>query len=133
VKGGVVAGKTFGREAASYGECFRHVDSAWQAQRRYNPPMTLKPDQKIEIAPDVLFQEVGGETVLLDLESEQYFGLDAVGTRIWALLGEGACIGAVVDTLLQEYEVERATLESDVEELIVRLSEAGLVHLGDEA
>jgi len=95
--------------------------------------MTLKPDQKIQIAPDVLFQEVSGETVLLDLESERYFGLDAVGTRIWTLLGEGARIGAVVDTLLQEYEVERATLESDVEELIVRLSEAGLVRLGDEA
>ena len=37
--------------------------------------------------------------VLLDLESERYFGLDPVGTRIWALLGEGASIGAVVETL----------------------------------
>ena len=45
---------------------------------------------RIEISEDVLFQEVGGETVLLDLASEQYFGLDAVGTRIWQLLGEGA-------------------------------------------
>ena len=95
--------------------------------------MALKPEQKIQIAPDVLFQEVGGETVLLDLESERYFGLDTVGTRIWALLGEGASIGAVVETLLQEYEVERATLELDVEELIDKLSEAGLVRLGDEA
>jgi len=95
--------------------------------------MALNPDQTIQVAPDVLFQEVGGETVLLDLESERYFGLDAVGTRIWALIGEGAPVGAMVDTLLQEYEVERATLESDVEELILRLSEAGLVRLSDEA
>jgi len=93
--------------------------------------MTLKPDQTIQIAPDVLFQEVSGETVLLDLESEQYFGLDAVGTRIWALIGEGVSVGEMVDTLLQEYEVERATLQSDVEELVGKLSEAGLVRLGD--
>jgi hypothetical protein len=94
--------------------------------------MELKPEQRIEIAPDVLFQEVGGETVLLDLESEQYFGLDAVGTRIWALIGEGLSVGGMIDTLLQEYEVERATLESDVEELLVRLSEAGLIRLGSD-
>ena len=94
--------------------------------------MTLNPDQQIEIAPDVLFQEVSGETVLLDLESERSFGLDEVGTRIWALIGEGARVGTVVDTLLQEYEVERERLESDVEELLSKLSEAGLIRLGDE-
>lgn len=94
--------------------------------------MDLNPKQTIEISPDVLFQEVGGETVLLDLESEHYFGLDAVGTRIWGLLGEGASVGAVVDTLLQEYEVERATLEADVAELISRLAEAGLIRFADE-
>lgn len=101
-------------------------------QRRYNLSMALNPDQHIQIAPDVLFQEVGGETVLLDLESELYFGLDAVGTRIWTLLAEGASVGAVVETLLQEYEVERATLEADVSELLSKLSEAGLIRLADE-
>jgi hypothetical protein len=88
--------------------------------------------QRIEISPDVLFQEVGGETVLLDLESEHYFGLDAVGTRIWGLLGEGVSVAAMVDTLLQEYEVERATLEADVAELLSRLAEAGLIRFADE-
>ena len=87
--------------------------------------------QRIEISPDVLFQEVGGETVLLDLESEHYFGLDAVGTRIWGLLGEGASVGAVVDTLLQEYEVERETLEADVAALLSRLAEAGLIRFAE--
>ena len=88
--------------------------------------------QRIAISPDVLFQEVGGETVLLDLESEHYFGLDAVGTRIWGLLGEGVSVAAMVDTLLQEYEVERATLEADVAELLSRLAEAGLIRFADE-
>ena len=88
---------------------------------------------KIEISEDVLFQEVSGETVLLDLASEQYFGLDSVGTRIWALLNEGAGADAVVDTLLAEYEVERATLAADVDELLARLAEAGLIRFVDAA
>ena len=86
---------------------------------------------KIEISADVLFQEVSGETVLLDLASEQYFGLDAVGTRIWALLNEGAAAEAVVDTLLAEYAVERETLAADVDELLARLAEVGLIRFVD--
>lgn len=88
---------------------------------------------RIEISEDVLFQEVSGETVLLDLASEQYFGLDSVGTRIWALLNEGAAADTVVDTLLGEYEVERATLAADVDELLARLAEAGLIRFVDAA
>jgi hypothetical protein len=88
---------------------------------------------KIAISEDVLFQEVSGETVLLDLASEQYFGLDAVGTRVWQLIGEGATTAAVVDTLLGEYEVERATLAADVDELLARLAEAGLIRFVDAA
>jgi hypothetical protein len=89
-------------------------------------------DRAIEISPDVLFQEVSGETVLLDLESEKYFGLDAVGTRIWGMIGEGVSVGAMVDTLLQEYEVERDTLEADVAALLSRLAEAGLIRFAEE-
>jgi len=94
--------------------------------------MTELPERKIKISPDVLFQEVSGETVLLDLESEHYFGLDAVGTRIWGLIGEGVSVDAMVDTLLQEYEVERETLEADVAELLSRLVEAGLIRFAEE-
>jgi hypothetical protein len=88
---------------------------------------------KIEISDEVLFQEVSGETVLLDLDSEQYFGLDAVGTRVWQLIGAGATAEAVVDTLLEEYEVERDELAADVAELLDRLAEAGLIRWVAEA
>ncbi len=40
------------------------------------------------ISPDVLFRELAGEAVLLDLKSQRYFGLGEVGTRIWQLLDE---------------------------------------------
>ena len=89
--------------------------------------MGIQSDQVFKTSRDVLFQEVGGETVLLDLASEQYFGLDAVGTRVWQLLNEGLGQGETVDTLLDEYEVERERLEADVRELLASLLDAGLI------
>lgn len=89
--------------------------------------MQTDKELKFTISPDVLYQEVSGESVLLDLASENYFGLDAIGTRIWALLDSGANLGDVLRALEEEYEVDRETLESDVSELLDKLLEAGLV------
>jgi len=89
--------------------------------------MEISPESTATLSPDVLFQEVGGEMVLLDLASEQYFGLDEVGVRIWTLLAEGASVGRILDALEAEYDVERAVLERDVDALLDELAEAGLV------
>ena len=89
--------------------------------------MEILDDQRFAVSPDVLFQEVSGETVLLDLASEQYFGLDEVGTRIWALLNEGSDLGGIIERLLEEYAVGREELERDVRALLGQLLEAGLI------
>ena len=82
--------------------------------------------QKITISKEALSQEVNGETVILDLQSESYFGLDEVGTRIWQLLQEEKDLQKVFDALLQEYDVEAEQLEQDLIELVDKLIEAGL-------
>lgn len=68
----------------------------------------------------------------MDLSSEQYFGLDAVGTRVWNLLDQGTAPADLLSILLREYEVEQLQLESDIEELLGQLLEAGLVRVGAE-
>lgn len=85
--------------------------------------------QKVTISPEVLSQEVDGETVLLDLQSESYFGLDEVGTRIWQLLNETSNLQTVFDTLLDEYDVDEQQLDKDLQDHVARLIEAGLVSL----
>jgi len=85
--------------------------------------------KKITISKDALSQEVNGETVILDLKSESYFGLDKVGTRIWQLLQEHNDTQLVLETMLNEYDVDSARLKSDMDELLEKLSEAGLVNL----
>ena len=89
--------------------------------------MEIGKNECFSIPEDVLFQDVNDEVVLLDLASEHYFGLDEVGARIWMLLKEQKAAGEIVEELLQEYEVDRADLESDVHELLAQLLEAGLI------
>jgi hypothetical protein len=83
--------------------------------------------RKLSPAPDVLIQTVVGEAVLLDLRSQKYFGLNQVGTRAWQLLAETGDAGAVRSRLAQEFHVEGAQLERDLDDLFARLLKAGLV------
>lgn len=78
-------------------------------------------------SPSVLFQEIEGETVLLDLEREHYYSLDAVGSRIWQLLAEHGDVDKLVSAMLTEFDVDEATLRRDVAELLERLKAEGLI------
>lgn len=77
--------------------------------------------------PKVLCQVLDGETVLLNLESERYFGLDRVGTRLWELLLETDSVETAVQRMLGEFDVAEAVLRSDVERLLGELVAAGLL------
>ncbi|MFT7221795.1 MAG: hypothetical protein ACI8Z1_003418 [Candidatus Azotimanducaceae bacterium] len=78
---------------------------------------------------DAIAQEVNGETVILDLKSEQYFSLDTVGTRVWQLLQETTSLRQIFDQLVTEYEVEPEQLEEDLGALIDSLVQEGLIAL----
>lgn len=88
--------------------------------------------QTISITPDILSQEVSGETVFLNLNSESYFGLDNVGTRIWQLLQEYGDLQKVLDAMLREYDVEEDQMEIDLSELVAKLVEVGIVEIGGD-
>lgn len=85
------------------------------------------PGSRWRHSPDVTSTREGDSTVLLDHRAGAYFGLDEVGTRVWELLGTGASLTAVVDTLAEEYEVPRAVLERDTTEIVSRLRQSNLL------
>jgi hypothetical protein len=85
--------------------------------------------QHIIIPEGVLLRELSGEAVILNLNTEHYFGLDAVGTRMWALLSSSPTIQAAFDALLAEYAVDADTLRRDLTDFIVNLAEHGLLEL----
>jgi hypothetical protein len=84
-------------------------------------------DTKLSIPQQVMSRLVGDETVLLDLESGIYFGLDGVGKRIWEKIGEGLTLGEVAEVIVSEYEVDEAQAQSDVIEFVTNLVERGLL------
>jgi Coenzyme PQQ synthesis protein D (PqqD) len=83
--------------------------------------------RQLAAMPDVLMQTVVGESVLLDLRSQKYFGLNQVGTRVWQLLQETGDVGDIRARLLAEYDVQPDQLERDLDDLLERLLRAGLV------
>ena len=86
-------------------------------------------NQKITFAETVFAQEVDGEMVLLDMESENYFGLDEVGTAIWQAMQEKETLKEVFEVLLDQYEVEEEMLEHDLSDFVGKLVESGLVEV----
>ncbi|HET8564162.1 MAG TPA: PqqD family protein [Candidatus Binatia bacterium] len=86
----------------------------------------------IRISDDVLFRDLSGEAVILNLSSGVYFGLDEVGTRMWDLFAEHGACEKVIQILLGEYQVEETRLRQDVDDLIRQLSEKGLVKIDTE-
>jgi hypothetical protein len=94
--------------------------------------MAISFQSRISAPSDVLVSEVGGESVLLNLKSERYFGLDEIGTRMWKALTSSDSIQTAYEALLAEYDVDEARLRQDMEELIGKLAEQGLVDVGGE-
>jgi hypothetical protein len=87
----------------------------------------MKLSDKAGIPEQVMARQLGEETVILDLGSGTYFGLEEAGSRIWQLLTEGKTLGEVCDAVLEEYDVEREVLECDVLELTQQLRRQGLL------
>lgn len=86
-------------------------------------------DKTVSIMPDVLSREVSGETVLLNLKNERYYGLNEVGTRIWQLLKEQGDLQRVYVTLLQEYDIDNRQLVDDINKIVNDLVMEGLIEL----
>ncbi len=86
----------------------------------------------VRITDDVIFNDLQGEVVLLNLKTGTYFGLDPVGTRAWQLIQDHGCLGSVKDAMLREYEVSAEDLWEDLQDLVIRLADKGLVEVIDE-
>lgn len=84
---------------------------------------------KTTVPRDVLFRELDGEAVLLNLADETYYGLDEVGTRIWQALAESDSIEKAMNQVRVEYDVDDQTLAEDMSELIGELVRRGLLYV----
>lgn len=94
--------------------------------------MAVSLASRVTVPPSVLVSNVGEESVLLNLDSERYFGLDPVGTRMWEVLGTLGTVESAYEALLAEFDVDPERLRHDLYELIEKLREHGLIEVADE-
>ena len=83
--------------------------------------------QTITVSSHVTFQQVGDETVLLNLASGQYFGLNTVGTRIWQLLTQGHNRSQICQIIATEFSAPMTDIERDTDALLTALLDNGLI------
>jgi hypothetical protein len=71
-----------------------------------------------QLKPDILSSQIGEEIVLLDMASGKYYKIDEIGSTIWSLIKEPKTIDEIVDLILVDFDVDRATCVSDVSKFL---------------
>ncbi len=74
-----------------------------------------------------MMQQVDGDSVLLDIDSGEYFSLNEVGSRVWELCDGTRSLASIAEAICAQYEVQPSTALSDASELLESLAGAGLV------
>jgi len=92
-----------------------------------DPEKALRDESTLSVPEYVLARRSGSETVLLNLDNEQYYGLSGVGTRLWELLEAGTTFGRALAALLAEYDIDRDALVADITRTVIDLQKSGLV------
>lgn len=94
--------------------------------------MAISFSMRIVVPADTLINVIGGESVILNIKSERYYGLDDVGTGMWQALTTTGSIQMAYEVLLNEYEVDAELLRRDLIELLEKLTEAGLIEIHEQ-
>lgn len=98
-----------------------HLIKAYRSLVAANAPERFAP------SPYAVSVTQGTDTALLDVLSERYYTLNAVGTRIWGLLTQGMAVAVIIELLAEEYAAPIHAIEEDTWALLRSLRKAGLV------
>ena len=94
--------------------------------------MPVSFEDRVKLPDDVLISSLQEESVILNLDSERYFGLDDVGSRMLTVLTTSTSIEAAYNSLRDEYEVDDEVLKQDLLALIDQLVEQGLIEISNQ-
>ncbi len=83
-------------------------------------------------SPDQLSGDLDGRVVLLSIENGEYYNMNEVGSRIWALLEQPITVTALIERLLEEFDVERAICEKEALDFLAQLQRDRLLRVGSK-
>lgn len=90
--------------------------------------MNVKKEQitlnsKVKISDEVITRNIDGEILLLNLQTNGYYGLNDIGTRIWDLLKEYKSLEKVTGLFLEEYEINEEDFKKDLISFVTTLKQ----------
>jgi hypothetical protein len=84
-------------------------------------------EQQVRVPEHVVYRDFAGETVILNLDSGMYHGLNPTAAKMLEVLQSGESVAAAVGTLAAEFEQPHEVIERDVLALCRSLEERGLI------
>lgn len=78
-------------------------------------------------SPHVIHEIIGGEAILLSLESGDYYSIDHVGATIWAQLEKQLTVNQIIEAVSMEYEGTATEIENGVGQLLEQLHQERLI------
>ena len=87
--------------------------------------------EAVTIPEEVLFQNIGEQTIFLSMKTGAYYALNPVGSRFWELLLEKKSVPAAFESMMEEYEVAQEDLQRDILHLVRELQSACLLDIED--
>ncbi|HUQ50563.1 MAG TPA: PqqD family protein [Terriglobales bacterium] len=93
----------------------------------------ITPQTKVTVTPDQVSSEVSGEIIILHVKDGMYFGLDDVGAVVWQAIQKPRRVDEIVNTMLEQFEVDREKCEADLCALLEQMVAAKLVSVENEA
>lgn len=94
-----------------------------------DPTFTLTAESLVSAHPEQLSSDLDGETILLQMSSGLYYGLNEMGAVIWEMIQTPQQLQEIQSKLLEAYEVTPEVCEQEVMKLISDLHDAGLVEV----
>ena len=88
---------------------------------------TVKLTDTLKRNEELISSDIDDETVMMSLEQGQYYGLDAIGSRIWELYATPQTLNKVIETLLVEFDVDEETCKADVINFVQQLLDNNLL------
>jgi hypothetical protein len=80
----------------------------------------------LRVAPELAWQTIDGESVVIDLPRRRVLGLNPVGSFIWSRI-DSASEEEIAAELVREFDVDEARARNDVREFLARLRDRGFL------
>ena len=89
----------------------------------------IGPDTVVAQIEELVSSDLDGETVMMSVENGKYYGMDAIGSRVWALIKRPRSVAELCDILLTEFKVDRERCEKDVLIFLNKMAEDNLIRI----